>query len=197
MKFILRIKELKNEVHRNWLTNAPRIVQNRKEKIDMSNSLKYKNKYTLILAAITGINLVLLMAMLLFCYRYVFIEDADIPGLCIECMEEHHMTGIRMILAMFINIIQIVLVVSMCIVLKAFKKNKGTCAFLVLSIMTMILSGINMLQFWGLRTMGHLETGAEMIKLDVQFMSARVISAIVICLNIVLLIFVEKWDKED
>ena len=111
-------------IGRTMLNNAPRIVQNRKEKIDMSNSLKYKNKYTLIIATITGINLILLVAMLLFCYRCVFIEDADIPGLCIECMEEHHMTGIRMILAMFINIIQIVLVVSMCIVLKAFKKIK-------------------------------------------------------------------------
>ncbi len=160
----------------------------------MSNSLKLK-KNTLILAVITGINLVLLIAMLLFCYGYVF--NQNIPGVCTECMAEGHMTGTRMILAMFNNIIQIVLVVSMCIVLMAFKKSKGNCAFSILSWMTMILSGINMLLFWGLRALGHGEMGAEMIELDAQFMNARVISAIIIFLNIVLLILVKNGIRDS
>lgn len=132
--------------------------------------------------------------MLLFCYRNLPIED--IPGICTECMAER-MTSINMFLGRIINIIQIVLVLSMCIVLNDFKKGKDNYSFPILSGMTMILSGINLLLFLWLGAYGHGEMGVEMIELDAQFTSARVISAILIFLNIILLIFVKLWYYEE
>ena len=152
-------------------------------------------KITNTVVILTIINLVTLLVMLFFCYHN---WTLDIPGMCDECMVDSGIS-FRLFVGFGTVLIQIVASVIMCICLHWFIKYDGNIGHVVSCVVNLFLSVVQFMLFFDemdVTIHSQPPTKADAMALDmllVQFDVAKILSAALIILNIMIIVFVRLW----